>query len=175
MRTFDLFQHHSVPAATSPPSTPPVESDARFPSGPWSGFYLQYDHRQGKRVDLEFANGRVSGLGGDPVGPFTVRGGYELERGTLHWHKTYPGRAYTVFYRGYAERDAEDRVTVWGTWEIPGQPHRGGFQLWPGRGHGVDGHVDPVEEDRPIAAFAGTFADQWSDELTEAEPLAGVS
>ncbi len=60
------------------PSKPPreTETDPRFPSGPWIGFYLQ-KAKPGKHsmeLDLYFLNGQMTGEGRDSVGEFIIRG-----------------------------------------------------------------------------------------------------
>ena len=111
------------------------ERDPRFPSGPWSGFFLQYwlPGRQPTGVALAWAGGEVEGTGSDRVGPYTVVGTYDAATGRCEWTKQYLGK-HAVAYRGLA-----DASGVWGVWEIRllgGLYHdRGGFHLWPaGRG-----------------------------------------
>jgi hypothetical protein len=106
---------------------PTLETDPRFPSGPWVGFFLQNYHPAGKHtmeLRLTFANGAMTGEGRDWVGPFHVTGRYTLDDGKCHWHKRYVGK-HDVFYQGYNEGKG-----IWGTWEI-GKRARGGFHIWP--------------------------------------------
>ena len=50
---------------------PAVETDPRFPSGPWIGFYIQRGHgKQQMSLSLAFVDGRVTGTGRDIVGRF---------------------------------------------------------------------------------------------------------
>lgn len=74
-------------------------------------------------LSLTFKEGAVSGLGNDPVGPFSLRGRYDAEKNEVWWTKTYS--THDVFYKGF--RDAHG---IWGTWEI-GSGFRGGFHIWP--------------------------------------------
>ncbi len=118
-----------------------LETDPRFPSGPWVGFFLQ---RQipGKHLmelRLRFCHGSMTGDGRDWVGEFIVRGWYELADGRCHWTKRYLGR-HDVFYQGYNEGKG-----IWGQWEIPpaqnaGVRYHGGFHIWP------EGMGDPTDE-----------------------------
>jgi hypothetical protein len=109
-------------------STPPVEADDRFPSGPWEGFFLQpmLSRKKGwMELDLTFRNGGISGTGRDWVGTFTVRGRYELDSGKCWWTKRYQGK-HDVAYNGYNEGKG-----IWGLWELTSPPWRGGFHIWP--------------------------------------------
>jgi hypothetical protein len=125
-----------------------TDSDANFPSGPWTGFYT-YAAIPGKhRMDLalEFINGRITGEGNDPVGVFVISGKYDASTRECYWTKTYVG-AHDVFYRGFREAKG-----IWGTWEI-GVFGRGGFHIWPlADGEGAS-HVERAEE--PLTAAVG--------------------
>ncbi len=152
----------------SPTDTPDtLETDPRFPSGPWHGFWIQKFHPKGKHrteLTLTFRQGVLTGEGRDWVGKYLVRGRYELDSGRCHWTKSYVGK-HDVFYQGFNEGKG-----IWGTWEInfAEMQWRGGFHIWP------KGMADPngdalkeeadlplvLEEDKPrverIAAPAGS-------------------
>jgi len=107
------------------------ETDPRFPSGPWTGFFLQKE-LPGKHLmvlALTFQQGTMTGDGRDRVGDFIVRGHYTLDDGKCWWTKRYLGK-HDVFYQGYNEGKG-----IWGTWEIPadhfGIRYQGGFHIWP--------------------------------------------
>ncbi len=109
-----------------------LETDPRFPSGPWIGFFLQpiIPGRHLMELHLTFLQGTLSGEGRDWVGSFVIRGRYHLADGKCHWTKKYLGK-HDVFYQGFNEGKG-----IWGTWEIPaaqngGQVWRGGFHIWP--------------------------------------------
>jgi hypothetical protein len=147
-----------------------LESDPRFPSGPWTGYFLQtaVPGRHLMELHLTFRQGHMTGEGRDYVGHFIVRGQYSLADGKCHWNKRYIGK-HDVFYQGYNEGKG-----IWGVWEIPttrqfaGQ--RGGFRIWP------EGMSDPtalhltaqaqipepvretVESDERVAQPVGAFA-----------------
>lgn len=116
-----------------------LETDPRFPSGPWTGFFLQplMPGRHLMELRLTFRCGQMSGEGRDGVGHFVITGRYSINDGRCHWTKRYIGR-HDVFYNGFNEGKG-----IWGTWEIaatsayPGQ--RGGFHIWP------EGMHDPTE------------------------------
>ncbi len=145
-------------AETSPVD---LETDPRFPSGPWVGFFLQ---RQvpGKHLmelRLTFRQGTMTGEGRDWVGDFVIRGMYDLGDGRCHWTKHYIGR-HDVFYQGYNEGKG-----IWGQWEIPpeqnaGVHYHGGFHIWPeGMGDPTDEHLTeeadlpaPVEDAITVGA-----------------------
>jgi hypothetical protein len=134
---------HTTPATE-------LESDPRFPSGPWTGFFLQplVPGRHLMELRLTFQHGGLTGEGRDWVGPFVIRGRYSLEDGKCHWNKRYVGK-HDVFYQGYNEGRG-----IWGTWEIPDSEisshQRGGFHIWP------EGMADPTgshlteEADPPV-------------------------
>jgi hypothetical protein len=108
-----------------------VESDPRFPSGPWTGFFLQ-DQLPGRHMMeliLTFSQGTMTGEGRDFVGAFHLRGQYELTDGKCHFHKRYVGK-HDVFYQGFNEGKG-----IWGRWEMAelrGNSFlHGGFHIWP--------------------------------------------
>lgn len=121
------------------PQAPQLETDPRFPSGPWIGFFLQKQipGRHQMELRLTFEQGEMKGDGRDWVGPFLLRGRYSLVDGKCHWTKRYLGK-HDVFYQGYNEGKG-----IWGTWEIPPSATdpagwRGGFHIWP------EGMPDPT-------------------------------
>jgi hypothetical protein len=108
------------------PSQPPAETDPRFPSGPWLGFFLMA-HLPGRHtmeLDLSFRQGVMTGEGRDMIGSFLIRGKYNLDDGKCRWTKRYIGK-HDVAYHGYNEGKG-----IWGLWEIP-PSWRGGFHIWP--------------------------------------------
>jgi hypothetical protein len=105
---------------------PPAETDPRFPSGPWRGFFLM-THLPGRHemeLQLNFRQGVMTGEGRDLIGPFLFRGKYNLNDGKCWWTKRYIGK-HDVAYQGYNEGKG-----IWGFWEIP-PTSRGGFHIWP--------------------------------------------
>src|SRR4051812_1930084 len=94
-----------------------VETDPRFPSGPWVGFFLQpvLPGRHMMDLHLVFRHGSLTGEGRDWVGKFLVRGKYTVEDGKCYWTKRYVGK-HDVFYAGFNEGKG-----IWGTWEITPQ------------------------------------------------------
>ena len=114
-----------------------LETDPRFPSGPWVGFFLQKAPplgRQAMELRLTFRAGAMTGDGRDLVGQFVIRGRYGVEDGRCYWTKRYLGR-HDVHYRGFNEGKG-----IWGVWEIgnDGPSLRGGFHIWP------EGQADPT-------------------------------
>jgi hypothetical protein len=112
----------------SAPVDPELEQDSRFPSGAWTGFFLQpqLPGRHWMELDLRFRKGELHGDGRDWVGAFLFRGRYELESGKCWWSKQYIGR-HSVSYQGYNEGKG-----IWGTWEWSRpSPWHGGFHIWP--------------------------------------------
>ena len=93
---------------------PLFETDPRFPSGPWTGFFLQktLPGKHTMELRLTFQNGAMTGEGRDWVGEFHVKGQYNLADGKCYWTKKYLGK-HDVFYQGYNEGKG-----IWGFWEI---------------------------------------------------------
>jgi len=114
---------------------PTLETDPRFPSGPWTGFFLQKSipGKHLMELRLNFQAGNMTGEGRDWVGEFVVKGQYNLADGKCYWTKKYLGK-HDVFYQGYNEGKG-----IWGVWEI-GTLMRGGFHIWP------EGLQDPTSE-----------------------------
>jgi hypothetical protein len=115
--------------------TDALEVDARFPSGEWTGFFLQppATSRSWMQLRITFQDGTLRGEGSDWVGQFTMDGGYELKEGRCWWTKRYVGR-HEVSYSGYNEGKG-----IWGVWEIPPRG-KGGFHIWPA------GMSDPTQQ-----------------------------
>lgn len=151
-----------VPPLSGESSGPILESDERFASGPWIGFYVQNGERGRQALALRFSAGKISGEGRDPGGDFRVTGTYDVERGRAWLSKIYP--THVVEYDGHAEGNG-----VWGTWKIEYDENfadRGGFHIWPdASGTGSERRIhaevpvnvqfSPVEEE---PAFAGSGA-----------------
>jgi hypothetical protein len=66
----------------------------------------------------------MTGEGRDLIGPFLIRGRYQVDDGQCWWTKRYLGK-HDVSYRGCNEGKG-----IWGVWEIP-PSYRGGFHIWP--------------------------------------------
>jgi len=118
------------------PEPPPLlETDTRFPSGPWTGFFLQKEipGKHLMELRLTFLNSVMQGEGRDRVGEFVIDGRYDLSDGKCYWTKKYRGK-HDVFYKGFNEGKG-----IWGVWEI-GELARGGFHIWP------EGFGDPTIE-----------------------------
>jgi hypothetical protein len=118
----------TTPEPTVPPAGAEVEQDSRFPSGPWTGFFLQsgLPGRQWMELILTFRDGTLRGEGRDRIGPFLMRGRYNVADGKCYWTKRYLGR-HDISYKGYNEGKG-----IWGTWEDPRASYwRGGFHIWP--------------------------------------------
>ncbi len=117
---------------------PEPESDPRFPSGKWTGFFLQKElpGKHMMELNLSFSQGILKGEGRDRVGDFILTGRYTLADGKCHWHKRYVGK-HDVYYQGFNEGKG-----IWGVWEIPAtrgdRGYRGGFNIWP------EGMSDPT-------------------------------
>jgi hypothetical protein len=119
------------------PEQASLETDPRFPSGPWTGFFVQTHLAPGRysmELLLTFRQGTMTGEGRDVVGRFLVRGRYEVQDGRCHWTKRYLG-GHDVFYQGFNEGKG-----IWGTWVLPDTSSvKGGFHIWP------EGMPDPTK------------------------------
>ncbi|HEV3259442.1 MAG TPA: hypothetical protein VG013_21425 [Gemmataceae bacterium] len=141
---------------------PELETDPRFPSGPWTGFFLQrlVPGRHMMELRLTFSSGHMLGEGRDWVGPFVIQGRYHLEDGRCGWVKHYLGK-HDVQCNGFNEGKG-----IWGVWEIPGTSaspsQRGGFHIWP------EGMPDPS---RPQLTEAADLPAPAEEESTVDEPV----
>lgn len=131
---------------------PECETDPRFPSGPWVGFWLQKSlpGRHLMELSLTFQAGGIRGEGRDWVGDFHIKGQYNLEDGKCYWTKKYVGK-HDVFYQGFNEGKG-----IWGVWEIALPGHgvvsRGGYHIWPvGLGDPTNEHL-VAQADLPATA-----------------------
>lgn len=92
-----------------------LETDPKYPSGPWVGFFLQprvFSGRVPMQLLLTFQSGVVTGEGSDPVGAFVIHGSCDVAAGDVTLHKQYVGR-HCVHYRG-----ANEGRGIGGVWEI---------------------------------------------------------
>ena len=130
-----------------------LETDPRFPSGRWIGFFLQTQGPNPGKHQMEllltFRQGSMAGEGRDWVGKFIIKGRYATGDGKCHWSKRYLGK-HDVFYQGYNEGKG-----IWGTWEIPpaqnmGMLFRGGFHIWPEGMADPSGNQLTEEADLPV-------------------------
>lgn len=138
------------------------ESDPRFPSGEWEGFFLMRPtgrKRHMMELMLGFCEGRIIGEGRDYVGRFTVRGEYGLDTGKCLWKKSYVQK-HDVIYEGYNEGRG-----IFGKWEINEFVFvsTGGFLIWPkGMGdptnHRRRAEVDVPESDGRLLITEDDFA-----------------
>jgi hypothetical protein len=124
----------------APNKQPAVETDPRFPSGPWIGFWIQDGWgKQQMSLSLAFVDGGVTGSGRDIIGRFDFKGSYDLKTGRVQMVKNYE-KTDRVAYNGANQGDG---MWLWGMWNI-GTRYRGGWHLWP------EGEADPTQ--RRLAA-----------------------
>jgi len=121
----------------TPHSSSPVETDPRFPSGKWVGFFTdrRIPGKHQMELFLTFCQQSIVGSGRDWVGAFTIDGSYQLSDGLCIWVKQYIGK-HLVGYRGFNEGKG-----IWGAWELTdlGLTFTGGFHIWP------EGMPDPTQ------------------------------
>ncbi len=153
----------------STPEPLAVEADPRFPSGPWTGFFLQnvLPGRNWMELRLTFRDGVIDGEGRDRVGLFRINGHYDLVTGRCHWIKGYL-KQHRISYQGYNESKG-----IWGVWEYH-PTWKGGFHIWP------EGMADPTQQrlaesiDEP-ALPVEVWADQPEDPSEVAQPVGPAS
>jgi hypothetical protein len=148
------------------------ESDPRFPSGEWTGFYLQYwmPGRHKTEVDLFWKDGIVTGDGYDRVGPYTINGTYDTTTGKCEWTKQYTGK-HAVAYRGV--NNGQGISGIWEIRQLGGMyVDRGGFHLWP-EGSDVSEESDRTEK-AVLAAMEKEFAGRTSPLRPPARNLARI-
>lgn len=125
-----------------------LETDDRFPSGEWEGFFLMA-HTGTKRHMMEliltFSEGKIQGEGRDFVGEFLMTGRYEVESGRCRWSKKYVGK-HDVNYDGFNEGKG-----IFGRWEILDViTWHGGFLIWPKGMGDPTKHRRRAEADAPV-------------------------
>lgn len=105
------------------------ETDDRFPSGRWVGYWEQTGRLGKMELDLTFGGGKLFGDGRDLVGDFVLSGSYNHETGACTLHKAYLGR-HGVDYDGEAHVEG-----IRGIWRIRHTDNRlndaGLFHIWP--------------------------------------------
>src|SRR6185312_13642181 len=108
VRRFRLMLSPPLLSSRSRPPMPPiepevsgVEPDGRFPSGPWTGYFLQppLPGKQWMELLLTFREGAVRGEGRDWVGDFLVDGRYQVDDGKCWWTKAYV-KKHSIAYEG---------------------------------------------------------------------------
>ena len=106
-------------------------TDADFPTGAWTGFFMQpmLPGRHPTDMHLTFRDGELRGNGADWVGAFTLDGEYDRTTGECRWTKRYVGK-HNVTYVGMNEGEG-----IWGVWELSQLfglfRCRGVFHIWP--------------------------------------------
>lgn len=149
--------------SNAPDQNSDTESDSRFSSGEWNGFYIE-SHRSGRgwmSMYLAFANGSINGEGTDYVGPWVAKGSYDTDSGMCSWTKQYLG-LHAVHYSGRASNDG-----IQGQWNIGST--RGDFHIWPRGLSQFDELYLKKDLDLPEKSLSGTFEDSFS-ETSELEP-----
>jgi hypothetical protein len=104
-----------------------LETDDRFTSGEWRGYYFYpgSSQRHWMRLWLTFQPPDVlQGEGHDYVGAFTFLGCFERQTGACRWTKHYVGK-HDVQYAGQA-----GPLGIHGVWTIESF-WSGAFRLWP--------------------------------------------
>ena len=139
------------------------ETDPRFKTGRWKGFWIQGAARSRTELDLRFDGGEVSGDGHDWVGDYVLSGVYDLETGKVSWVKAYLD-SHTVEYDGCAETSNG----IWGMWSI-GTYDKGGFQIWPEDQEGEERNALAAAQEREIVHIA------WSPSQVAEHELASLT
>lgn len=139
-----------------------LETDERFPSGPWIGFFVdkRMPGKHQMELELAFSKGDIHGEGRDRVGEFIIAGKYFIADGKAHFSKRYL-QAHDVFYKGYNEGKG-----IWGLWELTdmGETFNGGFHIWP---KGMKDPTLPVKEEEADIPLEAEEAPPYEDEEVE--------
>lgn len=135
------------------------ESDSRFPSGQWDGFFLMKQtgmKRHMMHLMLHFVDGKMVGFGRDYVGRFIVRGEYCVKSGKCSWKKGYI-KKHDVVYEGYNEGRG-----IFGRWEINETVFvsTGGFLIWPRAMGDPTNHRRRAEADLPASQKTTVITDE---------------
>jgi hypothetical protein len=103
-----------------------LETDSRFPTGPWKGYYIQFGQRGWQQLNLSFSGGKIEGTALDKGGEADVHGTYDLSTGTVNLVKIY--YYHKVEYRG----DVRDKGIRGGFMiRYPLAIDTGDFYIWP--------------------------------------------
>ena len=102
------------------------ETDPRFPSGQWQGFYVQSGTKHPMSAQLRFRRGRISGDGMDGVGGFRMAGTYNLDGGQVTLRKHYFAQ-HMVVYIG----NGGPLRSLQGRWDLRADGLCGFWRLWP--------------------------------------------
>ena len=134
------------------------ETDDRFPTGEWTGFYVQPDSQRRFVMELllTFERQRISGRGDDSVGVFTISGLYDTKTAGCSWKKQYIGQ-HIVEYTGQARARG-----IVGQWHMPGQVEAwtGPFFVWPKEMGDLSGAFERAFMEYDLASeLAGSFTD----------------
>ncbi|MEM6552579.1 MAG: hypothetical protein AAF750_10695 [Planctomycetota bacterium] len=137
----------------------PTETDPRFPSGAWRGYWIQDDFTGWMEVDLTFRQGKIIGEGTDPVSRYTMRGTYDLDTGKVVIRKHYLNQ-YMLPYAGVMGGDGH----MSGLWEIPSCNDRGPWRLWP-KGKGGEYQSISGMADEPRVVTSWEEFEVWFEEV----------
>ena len=113
-----------------------LETDPRFPSGRWKGYYIQWGVRGWQELTLQFRGGKIDGIAIDKGGECDVHGTYDLATGNVSLVKIY--YYHKVEYRG----ESRDRG-IRGGFMIRYQftIDAGDFYIWPDPDQGQGNNV----------------------------------
>ncbi len=129
--------------------------DPMFPSGPWTGFFLQcwLPGRNTMEMNLTFDQGRMQATGSDLVGTFIFQGEYDPADGACQWVKKYVGK-HSVAYKGKNQGQG-----IWGVWEIRIlgglYQDQGVFHIWP------KGMTPGQEAEATVQAYLAHLRARW--------------
>ena len=144
------------------PNHPEHETDPRFPSGPWRGFWLQRRTRGWMNLQLVFKDGDVRGEGEDIVGKFVIRGNYCVETDKVTFRKHYVN-GHMVAYAGVAGLDSQIR----GQWEIRACEDNGYWRIWPVQMCEACRRSTAAARDQPVVVEDWKDYQLWFEEVLE--------
>lgn len=112
------------------------ETDPRFPSGRWKGYFIQWGVRGWQDLILNFSNGTIDGTAVDKGGECDVKGTYDLSNGAVSLVKIY--FYHKVEYRG----ETRDKGIRGGFMiRYPLTIDAGDFYIWPDPDQGQGNNV----------------------------------
>lgn len=121
---------------------PDSTSHSDFPSGEWTGFFLErhQPNRGWMHLYMSFENGTIQGEGTDYVGPWHILGSYDEQTRAASWIKQYLGK-HKVEYNGQGGEQG-----IRGAWNINGFS-TGHFHIWPKAMRNIDAYYIENEID----------------------------
>ena len=124
-----------------------LETDKRYPSGLWIGYWMQGFIFRREQMTLTFSGGKVTGDGSDSLGAFRISGCYCVDTGAVSLRKTYD-KCPDVSHAGET-----GEFCIYGTRQIDGIQQEGDWRIW----HAQDGYefvfMEVETDDGPVVVI----------------------